>query len=111
MESNNHPRKRVAIVGLGPVGQILAVHLRETDVDLMLCDMDKGRMHLIQKDGIQLTGAMQKQATFEHYCTSVRDILPFKPDIIVFAVKAYHLQSLVREMSDFPREGILYISA
>ncbi|MFI5202480.1 MAG: ketopantoate reductase family protein, partial [Candidatus Kapaibacterium sp.] len=89
-------RKKIAIIGLGPVGQILAVHLQEAGQEVLLCDMDKARMHLIQKDGIELTGAMQKKAKFENLFTSVRDLLPLEPDIIVFAVKAYHLATLTR---------------
>jgi 2-dehydropantoate 2-reductase len=109
--------KKIAVVGLGPVGQILAVHLKEAGQDVLLCDVDKSRMHLIQKDGIELAGVMRKQATFtddgssEHLFTSVRDLLPMRPDVIVFCVKAYHLAALIREMTDFPREGVLYISA
>ncbi len=104
-------RKRIAVVGLGPVGQIIAVHLHEAGQEVLLCDMDKSRMHLIQKEGIELTGAIKKKSTFEHLFTSVRDILPLQPDAIVFAVKAYHLAALIHDMTDFPREGILYISA
>ncbi|MDP4199803.1 MAG: 2-dehydropantoate 2-reductase [Bacteroidota bacterium] len=110
-------RKQIAVVGLGPVGQILAVHLQEAaqqangeEFDVLLCDLDKARMHLIQKEGIELSGVMRKKATFEHLFTSVRDLLAVKPDIIVFCVKAYHLAGLIREMADFPRAGTLFIS-
>ncbi len=104
-------KKRIAIVGLGPVGQILAVHLAEAGQEVLLCDMDKGRMHLIQKEGIELTGAMRKKAHCAELFTSVADLLPFKPDAIVFCVKGYHLSALIPGMVHFPRQGILYISA
>jgi 2-dehydropantoate 2-reductase len=104
-------RKKIAVIGLGPVGQILAVHLQEAGQEVLLCDMDKARMHLIQKEGIELAGTMRKKATFEHLYTSVSDLLQHKPEVIVFAVKAYHLAKLIEEMRDFPRQGILYISA
>ena len=107
----DEPRKKIAVIGLGPVGQILAVHLKEAGAEVLLCDMDKARMHLIQKEGIELAGAIRKKATFEYLLTSVRDLLPLSPDVIVFCVKAYHLAALLKEMTDFPREGILYISA
>src|ERR1035437_7248598 len=109
-QMSDNPRKRIAVIGLGPVGQILAVHLQEAGQDVLLCDVDKARMHLIQKDGIELAGVMRKRATFEHLFTSVRDLLPMRPDAIVFSVKAYHLAGLIKEMTDFPREGVLYIS-
>ena len=110
--------KRIAVIGQGPVGQILAVHLQEAarnlgdqSLEVLICDSDKARMHLIQKEGIELAGAISKKATFEHLFTSVRDLLPFHPDVIVFSVKAYHLAGLIRDMGDFPRQGVLYISA
>ncbi len=111
MEHSDDSRKKIAVIGMGPVGQILAVHLKEAGADVILCDAQKARMHMIRKNGIQLVGAMQKHETFDQICTSVQEILPLKPDIIVFSVKAYHLESLLREMEDFPKEGIAYVSA
>jgi 2-dehydropantoate 2-reductase len=111
MEDSTDTQLRIAIIGMGPVGQILAVHLREAGEHVILCDRGKARMHLIRKNGIQLVGVMQKHATFEDVHTSVRDILPLHPDIIVFAVKAYHLPALLAEMQDFPHEETAYICA
>lgn len=111
MQPSDIERKKIAVIGLGPVGQIMAVHLKEAGQDVMVCDVDKGRMHLVQKDGIQLAGAMKKQAVFEHVATSIDEVRAFEPQFVVFAVKAYHLPSLLREMRDFPRGEIVYISA
>lgn len=111
MEHSNDSRKKIAVIGLGPVGQILAVHLKEAGQHVILCDAQKSRMHMIRKNGIQLVGTIQKHASFDDICTNVQELLPLKPDMIVFSVKAYHLEPLLREMDDFPREGTAYISA
>lgn len=111
MEHSDDSRKKIAIIGMGPVGQILAVHLKEAGADVIICDAQKGRMHMIRRNGIQLVGAIQKHETFDQICGSVQEVLPLKPDMVVFSVKAYHLEPLLREMENFPKEGIAYISA
>lgn len=98
---------RVAIVGLGPVGQILALHLQRAGVDLVACDIDKARMHLIQRDGIRLLGAIEGHVPFDHterLCTTVRQMLDHKPGMIVFAVKAYQLGSVIQSIKEYQLE-------
>jgi len=111
MQHSTDSPLKIAIIGMGPVGQILAVHLKEAGQHVILCDAQKSRMHMIKRNGIQLVGAMQRHATFDSVCTSVQELLPLTPDVVVFSVKAYHLETLLREMEDFPREGVAYISA
>ena len=111
MHTSTESPQTIAVVGMGPVGQILAVHLREAGQRVILCDRDKARMHRIRKDGIRLVGAMQKHAEFDEVYSSVADVLPLEPDVVVLAVKAYHMEGVLTEMEGFPREGVAYVSA
>jgi 2-dehydropantoate 2-reductase len=111
MNEQNGTRKTIAVIGMGPVGQILSVHLQETGHRVVICDMDKAKMHLIKKEGIRLMNVFTKQVMFPDTCTNVVDIIPYKPDIVVFCVKAYHLPDTIKQMVDFPRQGVIYMSA
>lgn len=111
MQASTDTRQTIAVIGMGPVGQILAVHLREAGERVILCDRDKARMHRIRKEGIRLVGAMSKQAEFDEVLTSVAELLPLKPDVVFLAVKAYHMEAVLAEMDGFPRDGVAYVSA
>jgi 2-dehydropantoate 2-reductase len=111
MEASTDSPQTIAVIGMGPVGQILAVHLREAGQRVILCDRDKARMHRIRKEGISLVGAMQKHAEFDEVLGSLAELLPFEPDVVFLAVKAYHMEDVLAEMEGFPREGIAYVSA
>ncbi len=111
MDGQEFKQKTIAVIGMGPVGQILSVHLRESGHRVVICDMDKAKMHLIKKEGIRLMNVFEKTVTFPDICTNVQEIAPYNPDIVVFCVKAYHLPDTVKAMTEFPKQGVLYISA
>jgi 2-dehydropantoate 2-reductase len=80
---------KIAVVGLGPVGIILAVHLKEAGFEVAVCDKDKIKISLIRTEGVKLEGAMSKQVYFENIYTEVLDLKKFDPDLLIFALKTY----------------------
>jgi 2-dehydropantoate 2-reductase len=80
---------KIAVIGLGPVGLILAVHLKEAGFEVALCDKDKIKINLIRTEGVKLEGAISKQTYFENICTEVLDLKKFDPDLLIFALKTY----------------------
>lgn len=111
MEEHTNNQRTVAVIGLGPIGQILAVHLQKAGFRVVICDLDKVKMHLIRKEGVRLTNAMNETATFPDICLCVEDVLQYKPEFVFFCVKTYHLPATLKQMEEFPRQGTLYISA
>ena len=61
---------RIGIVGMGPVGSILATHLNEAGMDVAICDLDKLKMNLVKTEGIILEGVMSKKTFFKIGCTN-----------------------------------------
>jgi 3-hydroxyisobutyrate dehydrogenase-like beta-hydroxyacid dehydrogenase len=51
---------KIGVVGLGPVGMITAVHLKEAGCNVAVCDNDKIKINLIRKEGIKLEEAIVK---------------------------------------------------
>lgn len=80
---------------MGPVGQILAVHLAEAGWDVAICDHGKEKMQLIRLNGIRLEGRIQKHSWFGKAFTSMDELMAFEPEILFFAVKSYHMQDLL----------------
>lgn len=106
-----HKGNRIAVIGLGPVGQMLAVYLKESGQEVMVFDKDKMKIHLINKEGIKLEGVVNKSAKIDKAFTSFDELGKFKPQVIFIAVKAYHLPQVLKEINDLNLKDTTYISA
>ena len=95
---------RIGIVGMGPVGSILAIHLKEAGMDVALCDLDKLKMNLVKTEGIILEGVISKKTYFKNVFTTLAELETFRPDLIFVCVKTTQLPALVREISAMQHE-------
>lgn len=112
---NKTPKKEkertIGIVGLGPVGLILAVHFKEAGCKVVICDNDKIKMNLIRKEGIKLEETINKQTFFDYVCTSVQEALEHDLDILIVSLKTYQVSSILPELIKFNSEKLCYVSA
>lgn len=102
---------KIGVVGLGPVGMIAAVHLKEAGCNIAVCDNDKIKINLIRKEGIKLEEAMNKQCFFEHVFTNVNELKELDLDIIIFALKTYQLTSILQETVKLKTDKLCVVSA
>lgn len=102
---------RMGMVGLGPVGMILAVHLKEAGCDIAICDVDKVKINQIRQDGIRLEGVINKHCYFEQIYTSLNDLKELDLDLIIFSVKAHQLPRALEEAAVLKSEKLRVISA
>lgn len=103
--------ERVAVIGLGPVGLILAMHLKEAGCTVAVCDNDKVKVNMIRKEGIKLEGAIQKQAFIDTIYTDFHDIREFNPAIIFVCIKGYSTPAFVEQVMTMNLESQLFVSA
>jgi 2-dehydropantoate 2-reductase len=102
--------KKIGIVGMGPVGQILAVHLKESGYDPIICDRGKEKIHLIRKEGIKLDGKIRKHAYFSLAYSSLAELLEHETELLIFAVKSHHMRDILAGLDgaqDHPRMNVL----
>src|ERR1035437_7620360 len=97
--TTNTQKKKIGIIGLGPVGMILAVHLQEAGLEVAVCDLDKIKVNLIKSNGVMLEGVISKKASFKTVYSSIADLDKFNPDILVVALKTTHLPSAMKEIA------------
>jgi len=103
---------KIGIVGLGPVGLILTHHLHEAGCDLVLCDVIKEKVDLIKKEGIILTGFMNKQSGYDNVFVKLKDVLHSDIDILICASKAYHVDYILTEIEkENNNKNLLILSA
>ncbi len=103
--------ERVAVIGLGPVGLILAMHLKEAGCSVAVCDNDKVKVNMIRKEGIKLEGAIQKQAFMDIIYTDFHDIREFNPAIIFVCIKGYSTPAFVEQVMSMNLDSQLFVSA
>jgi len=91
-------KPKIGIVGLGPVGSILAAHLAKGGVNVVLEDIAKELLSKIKKDGLRVSGIRELSARFDKVVSSMAELAQFKPDIIFVATKACFLKSVLADL-------------
>ena len=106
------PKKyRIGIIGLGPVGLVLAVHLKEAGCRVEICDVEKEKINLIQNSGVKLVGKIEKTTFFDYTHTSISSLLDNELDILISAVKAYHVDSVLEQIQKRDGNSLFLLSA
>lgn len=97
---NNDYRLRVGIVGLGPVGSVLAVHLKEAGALVVPCDVFPKKIEKIKKKGIRLTHTIEKHVPITEACHSVQELGMYELDLIIMAVKTPHNRKVINQIKE-----------
>lgn len=102
---------KVGVVGLGPVGMVLSVHLQEAGLDVAICDLDKIKVSLIKSNGIVLDGEINKKAFFKNIYSSIADFDAFAPDLLFVCLKTTQLPSAMKEIEKLSNKSMGVICA
>ena len=102
---------KVGIVGLGPVGQTLAVHFVEAGCETAITDLDRDKLNLIRQNGIEIVGKVKKKAYFKHVYNSIEELLEHDFDILISAVKAYHVDAMIEKIQKNSKKKFYLLSA
>lgn len=90
--------KKIAVIGLGPVGMILAVHLKEAGCEVLICDNDRIKTNLIRNEGLKLENVFQKNVKMDAIFSSAAAIFEQDPDYVFLALKSYQVQSVLDQL-------------
>jgi 2-dehydropantoate 2-reductase len=102
---------KIAIVGIGPVGGILAAHLAFAGHYVLLCDIQKPHLDVIKERGLSITGFLEMTAKCERVAYSISELSDFSElNTIIIATKASVLPRLIPEITKIARPGMRFIS-
>jgi len=87
----------IGIIGLGPVGSILAAHLARSGADVIVEDIAKDVLVKVRKDGLRVSGVRELSVRVDKVVGSLAELAGFKPDIVFVATKACFLKSVLAE--------------
>lgn len=88
----------IGIIGLGPVGSILAAHLAKGGVDVIVEDIAKELLAKIKKDGLRVSGIKELSARVDKVASSMAELAEFEPDIVFISTKACFLKSVLADL-------------
>jgi len=102
---------KFAIVGVGPVGGILAAHLAHAGHYVVSCDVQTPHLNAIKERGLSLTGVSKMTAQCERVAYSVSELSNF-PEVntIIISTKASILPELIQEITKIAQPGMRFIS-
>ncbi|NIQ39867.1 MAG: 2-dehydropantoate 2-reductase [Proteobacteria bacterium] len=110
---NEKPRfrpRKFAVVGAGPVGNIVAAFLAKGRYKVTLCDVFPELVKPALKPGILIEGTEEFQVTVSRIVTSVDDLADDPPDVIFLTVKANAVPLIASAIESFYRDGLYVVS-
>lgn len=108
MENKNY---KIGIIGLGPIGQTLAVHFKHAGCEVAITDLDRDKLGLIMKEGIEIVNRLEKKSFFKHVYYSLEEMLEHDFDILISAVKDYHVDKIVKVIKENLAKDVFLLSA
>ena len=102
---------KIGIVGLGPVGMILADRFKLAGCDVALCEKNSVKQEKIKSDGVFLENVIQSHSKFDKVYRSIIELVELDLDYLIFALKSYQIKDAIIEASQLITEKLTVVSA
>jgi len=100
----------IGIIGLGPVGSILAAHLAKSGEDVVVEDIVEKLLLTVKEEGLHISGVRELTVKIDKTASSMSELSQFNPDIIFIATKASILKVVLPEIKRIYRPGMKIVS-
>ncbi len=101
---------RIAIVGLGATGTVLAAALLRKNPETILVGRSGNMGKTILKDGIKVSGEISYSVPVKNYCDSIQDLAKYNPNLIFISTKTCDLARLIAELATIFNPGTKIVS-
>ncbi len=88
----------LGVIGLGPVGSILAAHLAKSRENVVVQDAMPHIRAKVKQDGIHVGGITEFSATVSNVADSISDLAEFGTEVIFIVTKACYLKDVLPEI-------------
>jgi 2-dehydropantoate 2-reductase len=106
--SKNKPT--VGIIGLGPVGSILAAHLVQSGENVVVQDAMPNIRLKVKQDGIKISGITKLEAKIEKIADSIPKLSESDPEIVFIVTKACYLKDILPEIKKIYKPKMRIVS-
>ena len=103
---------KFGIIGVGPVGSIMAAHLAKAGHKVILVDILQAHMDEIKHHGLTITGVKEMVVPFksENICYGIDELQNKDVDHLFISVKASFLQTILPQLKQIAKPNATYIS-
>jgi 2-dehydropantoate 2-reductase len=103
---------KFGVLGVGPVGGIMAAHLANAGHDVTLIDVMKAHMDEIKKSGLSITGFKEFNAQFSknNMCYGIDELNNKDVDVLFISVKASILLQILPLLKQVVKPGMTFIA-
>ena len=101
---------KMAIVGLGATGTVLAAALLRKDPKTILVGRSHDLGKALVKDGIRVSGEISHVVPVENYCGNIRDLGEYRPNLIFISTKTCDLARVLDELVTVFKPGTKIVS-
>ncbi|MEW6529277.1 MAG: 2-dehydropantoate 2-reductase [Thermodesulfobacteriota bacterium] len=101
---------RIAVVGIGATGAVLAAALLKQDPDIMLVDPRPGLGEALKEDGITISGQLTYHVSVRHFFDRIGMMKALNPNFIFVSTKTFHLPKVLEELKSVFTAGTRIVS-
>ncbi|MEJ2099958.1 MAG: ketopantoate reductase family protein [Desulfobacterales bacterium] len=101
---------RMAVVGIGATGTILAAALLGRFPDTFLVGHKREVAEILGKKGIRVSGALDYRVAVKNCSIDIKDLNDFQPACVFLCCKTFHLESVLEELRDVFKPQMKIIS-
>ncbi|MCK9364346.1 MAG: 2-dehydropantoate 2-reductase [Syntrophales bacterium] len=101
---------RIAVVGIGATGTVLAAALLSQNPDTVLVDPMPGLGEKILKDGLRVSGEVNYQVPVRHFFDKIEKCKEYDPNLIFVSTKTFHFSRVLTDLKGVFKEGTKIVS-
>jgi 2-dehydropantoate 2-reductase len=101
---------RIAVVGIGATGAVLAAALLNQKFETMLVDPMPGLGETIRRTGIRISGEVDYRVSVPNFVDRIGLMKSFNPNLIFLSTKTFHLPRVLEELKGVFRDGTKIVS-
>ncbi|EFK08400.1 2-dehydropantoate 2-reductase [delta proteobacterium NaphS2] len=101
---------KIAVVGIGATGAVVAAALLKQDPETMLVDPRPGLKEEIMKKGITISGELDYQVPVRHFFEHIEDLKDNRPNLVFVSTKTFHLPPVLESLKEIFETGTKIVS-
>ncbi|MFH1113648.1 MAG: 2-dehydropantoate 2-reductase N-terminal domain-containing protein [Pseudomonadota bacterium] len=91
---------RIAVVGIGATGAVLAAALLDQYPDTMLVEPKPGVREAMLKAGIGISGEVSYKVPVRNFSDRIGMMKDFRPNLVFVSTKTFHLPKVLEELKE-----------
>jgi 2-dehydropantoate 2-reductase len=101
---------RMAVVGIGATGTVLAAALLNKHPDTFLIGRSAHTGKTLEKRGIRVSGEINVKAAVKYYSEKIQALKDFKPSVIFLTTKTFHLETVLDSLREVVEPGMKIVA-